>query len=133
MNEASIIAQTLFLEAGGEPMIGVIAVACVIHNLSIQRHKAYMDICLTPRLFSCWDSGEEKACARVEKMCENKINKRKYESCCLIARQMVEGYFSPPFPAINHYYAPDKCNPSWAAQLKHEQKIGNHIFGWLKY
>lgn len=46
---------TLFGEARGEPIEGIIAVANVIKNRAYAAMKLYKDICLAPSQFSCWN------------------------------------------------------------------------------
>ncbi|HWY34355.1 MAG TPA: cell wall hydrolase [Nitrosopumilaceae archaeon] len=49
---------TLFGEARGEPIEGLIAVGCVIRNRVNTQKKTYKEICLADNQFSCWNSDD---------------------------------------------------------------------------
>lgn len=49
---------TVYGEARGEPLEGIVGVANVIKNRSIASRKTYKDVVLTPRQFSCWNQDD---------------------------------------------------------------------------
>lgn len=49
---------TVFGEARGEPLEGIVGVANVIKNRFVASRKTYKDIVLAPRQFSCWNQDD---------------------------------------------------------------------------
>lgn len=118
--QAGVIADTLYLEARGEGEKGIKAVATVIYNRAIVKHKSYKQICLQPKQFSCWNSGKVKITPKT------KADKKAYEFCRELEEQMLSNKFKP-MGNWTHYYNPKLCSPKWARGVK-KTKIGNHVF-----
>ena len=58
----------------------------------------------------------------------NSKDRQSWIDCWNIANQMVNGKFKPITKA-DHYYNPDKANPSWGKYLVNRKQIGHHLFG----
>ena len=52
--ELAVVAQTVLLEAAGEPMNGKLAVAFVIVNRMKKRKQTAFEVCWAKWQFSCW-------------------------------------------------------------------------------
>jgi len=52
--ELTLYAATVYLEAGGEPDAGKLAVAWVIKNRMVRRDQSIATVILAPAQFSCW-------------------------------------------------------------------------------
>ena len=117
---AGVIADTLYLEARGEGEEGIKAVATVIYNRAIAKHKSYKQICLQPKQFSCWNSGKIKINPKT------KVDKKAYEFCKEVEKQMLSNKFKP-MGNWTHYYNSKLCSPKWAKGAK-KTKIENHVF-----
>lgn len=118
LTDVQIVARTLHAEAGGEPVIGIIAVGGVIGNRAVIKNASPKKICLARKQFSCWNQGILK---------RPKATK-KYLLCIVIARKVVKGEIRNHF---THYYAHKKCKPKWAKDLKNVTVIGDHTFGTI--
>lgn len=112
------VAWTIYKEAQGESYLGKQAVATVIYNRSINRHKTFSEIVRQPKQFSPWLSGETP----------KKYDNQYFQQCLDISKQMHEGKFTP-IDNWDHFYNPKLCSPSWSKNLTNMRIIGNHLFG----
>ena len=124
-SEQWVLAATLYDEARGESLQGKEAVASVIWNRHKERKKTLKQICLQPYQFSGWN-GKTKMPIDIT----NSKNRKAWEQCWEIAKNMVNGNFTPTINS-NHYYNPKLANPKWGKQMKKVKVIGNHRFGKL--
>jgi spore germination cell wall hydrolase CwlJ-like protein len=124
----AVAALTLWGEARGEGLIGIKAVASVIHRRAVMRRilkgmafdLAVSDVCLTPHQFSCWD-GDRFVQSDPE-------DSQAWEDCDEVARQLVSGDFEPTIIAT-HYYAQSMVSPPyWTASMEFVGRIGRHLF-----
>ena len=120
-----VVAATLYTEASGESKDGKLAVASVIVNRSKERKKSLKDICLQKSQFSYWNGRNT-----VKIKIKNSLDKKSWNECYNIAKQMVDGEFKPTINS-NHYYNPYISNPYWGKQLTQVKMIGKHRFGRL--
>jgi len=118
-----LIALTLWLEAGGEPPIGKLAVASVIYNRAAGDTNRIEQVILAPKQFSVWNNRNP------EKMPKPPRGKS-WRQCQQIAKSMLNSTFQP-MNDWNHYYAPALCNPQWGQKLQNRRIIGRHTFGTL--
>jgi len=129
MNEITLLAILLILEAGGEPYAGKIMVAEVVQNRRVKSGKSWTETMLAPKQFSCFNNRK-----KLNKMLED-IDKGKYRNdqifndCLLIAKTYVNGKVITTTPAT-HYYAPDRLKkaPYWVADMREVERIAGHIF-----
>lgn len=120
------LALIIYIEAAGEPDLGIKYVASVIHNRKQERGLSYRQVISQPHQFSGWthDIRRNKYYEAVEE------GGRKWKLCQQLAEQMVAGSFKPLINA-NHYYNPALASPSWGRKLAGVKIIGNHKFGKL--
>lgn len=117
-----LITATLWLECGGEPHNGKVAVATVIWNRAKGDNGRIEAVILRRKQFSCWNV-RKPASFRKPRNAGNAWN-----DCERIASKMVAGTFQPTGP-WTHYFAHRKVVPYWAVTLKDVEVIGNHTFG----
>lgn len=108
-----VVIETIAWESSGESFEGQIAVASVIKQRMIERHKTAEEIVLQPHQFSCWKDGKTTQ--------KRKLTKKELDN----ARKVWE--LAKP-DGYNHYYNYKLCSPSWAKSAKYQKKIGQHIF-----
>lgn len=132
-NDIQVLTETLYMEARGEPLAGIIAVANVILNRKKQRKwyskilntVSIANVCKKPWQFSCWNKGDQ---------CDTVLPKAKKTSyqwklCSAIAEATVNNELADNTGGADHYFANSmKKAPSWAAAMKFTKQIGNHKF-----
>ena len=141
--ERDVVAETLWLEARGEGLRGIEAVASVIVNRTEREirkgHKALRPelmaaVCLKPRQFSCWNGMQcLKVASRLiaEKEFTTEDERRTWEYCVSTATRMIRGEFDAVGPYTHYYAMTLKSAPSWSRGLRETARIGNHVFGRL--
>lgn len=123
------LVRTLYHEARGEPVEGVLAVAQVVLNRT--EHDRYPDsICKVVKQqlvkgvyqFSFWKHKE---------ILKKPVNKTSWRKMEILAQQAINLHYSG-FDIADKamYYHTTKVKPSWrkSDKLKRVKKIGNHIF-----
>lgn len=131
-----VLARTLWGEARGEGLAGMIAVAWSIRNrVGTDLHndglpdwwgEGYIEVCKKPYQFSCWNKGDPNqpflSGAR-------QIPFRELAQCRLAADQVIDGKVPDPTSGATHYYATTMPSaPKWAAGAKKTLTLGHHIF-----
>ena len=128
MTSKETIAFTLWGEARNQPEEGILAVASVIYNRTVERLKRFEDeipadamvkVCLAPHQFSSWT--KEIFNQQEPSDCD------KWTICCKIAEDMVSGAFEPTIDATS-YFADYIEKPYWANAMTFVTKIGQHLF-----
>lgn len=119
---SDIPVKTIVLEAQGEGFDGMLAVAEVIRNRSIERKLTPEEVCLQRKQFSCWNN---RSTSNFETSSEIwQTASRAWETCNIDNTQTTEG--------ANLYYNPKrvKREPSWiySSKVHYIKKIGNHVF-----
>lgn len=118
VTDMEIVSATLILEAGGEYVKGAMeAVNEVIYNRSIARKLARWEVCLQPKQFSCWNSGD------ILPLLAKAKRHPRWSEAMRIATSDITSYTA----GADHYHA-DYCSPSWASALTQTTKIGRHVF-----
>jgi len=137
LSDEQVLALTLFGEARGEPMEGMLAVAAVIRN----RVKAdlghdgkadwwgegYRGVCLKDKQFSCWNDGDPTQLAVLEHAATIASPGPKMHLLLWIAQGTVHGYLSDTLFGATHYHA-TRITPSWIATMIPVAQRGQHIF-----
>jgi len=125
----NIITRTIYAETMGEPLSGKMAVASVIYNRGGGNPQRMVKAIQIPKHFSCWNSASEKDWNNMKQGKGKDWNESQN-----IAKMIMQRSFSPT-TRTNHYYNPEKANPSWAyldpktrQKLRPFVKIGNHHF-----
>lgn len=128
-HEIDIVARTLFGEARGESVLGMIAVAWVIKNRADNPGwwgRSVETVCLKPYQFSCWNADDPNApFLRGNKI----IPPREYMLAREAAVAVLEGHEPDPTGGATHYYSTSmRKPPKWAASGTKTVQIGRHIF-----
>lgn len=115
-----LVADTLYLEAGGEGREGRMGVASVIYN----RSSTWLDmpkVILSKRQFSCWNNRSP--------LRYSAPNNESYRWCVLVAKDMVAGEFFTPLKFRGAvFYHEQSVKPSWRRSLVVVAHVGRHIF-----
>ena len=127
-----ILALTLYGEARGEPIEGIIAVGCVIRNRVILNKKTYKEICLAPKQFSCWNESDPNylKLLDLENASENSYGFA-FKQCIFIAKGIISGELLNNISSARHYMTTNlylNNKPSWADGMNITSIKGNHTF-----
>lgn len=149
VNDVQALTLTLFGEVRHEPLEGILAVAAVVKNRTLQQQRFapdYRGVCLAKSQFSCWwpFGGKSNfdtimAIADIwltkDIFTENFPQRRAFFQCKYIAEGVVTGklYNRSVVGASTHYYAPEAMIPrgrvpEWAKNRVPTATIGGHIF-----
>lgn len=128
-NELDILARTLWGEARGEGLAGMIAVGHVIQNRAKRPAwwgKDIISVCQKPWQFSCWnrDDPNYQFLSGLKP-----IPSAEFEKARQAASSVLEGKQIDPTGGATHYYAKSmKTPPRWTKGAKPTVTIGNHRF-----
>lgn len=137
--DEAILGLTLFGEARGEAIEGIIAVGHVIRNRVKDAKKrygqTYREVCLRKLQFSCWNpSPSDPNFQRVVKaatglMTTPIVSEPTLEQCSWVALGIVRGALLDNSKQANHYHTVQlKPRPSWAQSYVPVIQKGNHVF-----
>lgn len=120
---ADVITDTLIMEAAGEGLEGMTAVAEVIRTRAKERNLSFEQVCLQKKQFSCWNDLN-----RAGKWLKTR-SKERLEALATQAWVNSATSQKTAFNGLlaNHYFNPKLCSPSWAKGKQHIN-IGNHRF-----
>lgn len=130
--DLDILARTLYGEARGETLAGMVAVAWTIRN-RVNDGKAkswwgegYAGVCLKPYQFSCWNKNDPNfpflSGAKPIPVAE-------MAKAVMVATAVMDGAYPDPTGGATHYYATTMSKaPAWAAKAKQTLKLGHHVF-----
>ena len=135
LTERDVIALTLWGECRGEPVEGLIAVACVLQN---RLHDGrwggtYERVCLASKQFSCWmatDVNHPKLQALVTAIQRGEVPANAaLRTCYWIADGLLAQAIPPRVGRALHYYAAGMpIPPKWASTGHVFEQIGAHVF-----
>jgi len=131
VDEADILARTLWGEARGESARGMEAVAAVVMNrLAVARRRgrhwwgdSVAGICRAPWQFSCWNAGDPNRA----KLLAVDSRDPAFAMALRIARRAMSGRLPDPTGGATHYHAAG-VSPAWAAGKAPSAEIGRHLF-----
>lgn len=133
---------TLFGEARGEPIEGIVAVANVIKNRAYSAQKTYKDVCLAPKQFSCWNSDDPNY-PKITKLLADAESGQAFNDpfirqCLAVAKAVYEGDFRDNVKGSKNYVTlgryqianarKDPKIDGWITKMKPVATYGNHIF-----
>jgi len=130
--DRDVLARTLWGEARGETLAGMLAVAWAIRN-RVNDGKArswwgegYAGVCLKPYQFSCWNKNDPNfpflSGAKPIPVAE-------MAKAVMVATAVMDGVYPDPTGGATHYYATTMPKaPAWAAKAKQTLKLGHHVF-----
>lgn len=115
-----LIASVLVLEAGGEPISGMIAVHEVIMRRSVERKLPPESVVTQPLQFSCLNGTTPDAAIAKAK------SHPKWDLAIAIAREQADDGLTR---GGNHYFSMDIDRvPAWARGKRPTAVIGKHVF-----
>lgn len=130
--DRDILARTLWGEARGETLAGMVAVAWTIRNrVSDGKAKSwwgegYAGVCLKPYQFSCWNKNDPNFPFLSG---AKSIPVAEMAKAVMVATAVMDGAYPDPTGGATHYYATTMPKaPDWAAKAKQTLKLGHHIF-----
>jgi spore germination cell wall hydrolase CwlJ-like protein len=123
--DVDVTARTLYGEARGQPLEGIIAVANVIVNRA--RRGVYGEtpaaVCLRPWQFSCWNARDPNR-AIIERVAPGDFV---FDVCRLIASLVIRGLLHDPTGGATHYHTKGVA-PDWSRGKTPSAVIGDHLF-----
>lgn len=137
MTDLDALTLTLWGEARGEPLSGIIAVAMVVMNRLKQRYKGdntAAKVCLhtSPTgtfQFSCWRDEADAMGRMLERIVGNPHNlPPDLAKCREVAQEALAGQLADNTRGANHYYEKSIPTPYWAKDLTPLVEIGKHRF-----
>jgi len=130
--DRDVLARTLWGEARGESLAGMVAVAWTIRN-RVNDGKAkswwgegYAGVCLKPYQFSCWNKNDPNfpflSGAKPIPVAE-------MAKAVMVATAVMDGAYPDPTGGATHYYATTMPKPpAWEAKAKQMLKLAHHVF-----
>lgn len=144
LSEFDVLWLTLWAEARGEPVEGVIAVASVIRNRArypLRFGRGYKGVCLKSKQFSCWNPGTDINHVRLIKMAERIVSDYQVRSMLVyddvtrqiqyIAQGIMGGQLLDNTRKSDHYLTTalfETKPPAWARGKSPVAYIGAHAF-----
>lgn len=132
-------ALTLFGEARGEPIEGIVAVASSIRNrlqLQYRGAKTYTDVCRAPAQYSCWNTNDPNYATLMQykQRLENgeSIPDIYFRQCLFIAQGIADWALRDNTRGATHYLSTlllhSERAPLWAINGRKTAEIGAHTF-----
>lgn len=136
MTEQDALCLTIWGEARGEPIEGMIGVAMVIRNRLLTQYrgaKTYVDVCTAKRQFSAWAEEAQQMQAEAEILTGDPDLKHHPDPilrlCWEIARATIAGLLADNTHGSNHYFAISmSAPPPWAGNQFARAELGRHRF-----
>lgn len=133
--DVSILGLTLYGEARGEPIEGIVAVAHVVNNRRMDSKnrwpKTFQDVCLQKKQFSCWNPNDPnlpKLVALAEKL-KAKQPTPELDECAWVALGIDAHALRDNTKGSNHYHAVSLIpRPSWAQSHIPSAQVRHHLF-----
>lgn len=115
--EFNCLAENIYYESRGEPLMGKIAVAQTVFNRAESGRwgKSFCSVVHAPYQFS-WTLKDKK-----------KPSGKDWKESVHAAKLFVDGFRIKDLEKTDHYHSKN-VNPSWNEKMKSTAKIGNHLF-----
>jgi N-acetylmuramoyl-L-alanine amidase len=130
--DLDVLARTLWGEARGEGMDGMVATGWTIRNRVNDGKdrswwgEGYAGVCQKPYQFSCWNSNDPNYPYLSG---AKQIPAPEFAKCRLAAQQVIEGAKPDPTGGATHYYSTSMPKPpKWVEGAKRTLRLGHHIF-----
>ena len=134
--DIEVLARTIWAEARGEGMAGMVAVAWSIRNrVDMDLHhdgkpdwwgEGYPGVCQAPWQYSCWNKNDPNyPCISGAKA----IPLGELSAARQAATVVINGTVPDPTGGATHYYATSMPRPpAWVSGATQTLKLGHHIF-----
>lgn len=126
------LARTLWAEARGEGLDGMVATGWTIRNRVNDGKdqswwgEGYAGVCQKPYQFRPWNANDPNYPFLSG---AKPIPKAGFAMCQLAAQQVIDGLKADPTGGATHRYATTKSKaPVWAAGAKQTLRLGHHLF-----
>jgi spore germination cell wall hydrolase CwlJ-like protein len=136
--EEAILALTLYGEARGEPIEGIIAVGCVIRNRVLDAKRRwgndYRSVCLQKAQFSCFApvggaANHQAVIDAATILLTHHKAPPLLEQCAWVVAGVARGAVIDTVHAANHYHSVSvKVRPKWAQAYAPVKQISGHVF-----
>lgn len=133
--DVSILGLTLYGEARGEPIEGIVAAGNVIHNRVTDAKRrwgqTYRDVCLHKAQFSCWNLKDPNLATLVHtaKLLLAKQPTPDLEQCAWVALGIDRRALVDNTRGANHYHTAGLTpRPAWAQPHVPVKQISRHVF-----
>lgn len=132
----AILGLTLYGEARGEPIEGIIAAGCCVrnrvHDTRARWGTSYRAVCLQPAQFSAWweaGSNQQTLLDAAHLLIAGDPPPALLEQCAWVALGVSRGALVDIVKGANHYHvATLNPRPSWAAGHTPVVQKGHHVF-----
>jgi len=135
MTDRDALTLTLYGEARGEPLEGLIGVAMVIRRRVLDHYwgdTTYAEVCLHPQQFSCWLDSQEILAVAEGFLRQGVTLPPALQRCRDVATATIAGTLADNTFNANHYLTHElwdsKGCPSWAKGVAPLRTLGNHVF-----
>lgn len=127
LEDIDVTARTVYGEARGESMAGMVAVAWVIRNRAEKGGwwgDTLAGVCKHPFQFSCWNP-DDANCKIIQDLPVSFTAYR--DAVWAVMQAILEPKEKDPTLGADHYHAPSVA-PKWAKGVTPTVIIGNHSF-----
>lgn len=138
LSDDAVHALTLFGEARGEPIEGMIGVGCSIRNrVNDAKHRwgtTYRAVCLQKAQYSCWAplggaANHQAVLDAATILLRNQQAPPLLEQCAWVALGVSKSAILDTVKGANHYHAVTmKPRPSWAQSYAPIVQKAGHVF-----
>lgn len=137
LTDIEILTLTLFGEARGEPIAGLVAVGAVIRNrIHSGKYKSYKETCLAPKQFSCWLESDTNYTILIEIAQKLILGDPpidpSYRRCLLVANGIIDWSLNDETKSAKDYLTTELFEsvhrPTWARVPFNVVEIGNQTF-----
>lgn len=133
-HDLSVTAATLYGEARGEGLTGLLAVGCVIRNRVISPVRwwgtGWAGVCQAPWQFSCWNANDPNR-AQLQDLVDDPPRglHQTWDACVLAARAVMVELLPDITKGADHYCTKAvAAKTAWAKGKTPVASIGNHLF-----
>lgn len=137
LSSTEVLALTIYGEARGEVLNGMIAVGDAIRNrVNSDKKNTYNTVCLAREQFSCWNSNDPNYPILTEManqlLLGQAINNLIWIKCLWVAEGIVNNFTADIDNGAKYYMTNTLFNshgrPSWASLAKNIKVIGNQTY-----
>lgn len=134
LSSVELLTLCIWGEARGEPVLGKIAVGCVVRNRVMDKKlrwsKSVREVILQPKQFSCFNEGDPNL-DKIVKMAEmgsNRLSDPNVKESMWAAHGIMYDWLQDVTKGANHYFAVSIDPPDWADPKQETVVIGHHKF-----